>query len=107
MKSRADKSHTFRSVHVPTYSDTVTDLPGISVWSGRIDDPGDLVTRSTRIDDSRQGTFLGQSVAVADATCLNLDSGATGAWLRNWLVFRRETSTRAAHDYSFHHKLLR
>jgi len=87
---------------VPAYSDAVADFPWIGIRSESVDDPGDLVTGSARIDNSRRGTVFGQSVAVAHTTGLNFDSGITTARFGNRFFFRREISTSATHDYLFH-----
>jgi hypothetical protein len=87
---------------MPSDTNPVADLPWIGVRPECIDDPGDLVAGGARIDHSRKRTVLGQSVAMADAARLNLDSGAAATRVGNGRFVGREISAGTIHDYFFH-----
>src|SRR2546421_106390 len=59
---------------VPTNSDPLRFGPAHDAGADRINNAGDLMSRNSRILNTREGALFGKRVAMADATRLDLDA---------------------------------
>ena len=87
---------------VPSNSDSIADFPGPRAFCDRVDYAGDLMPRRARIDDSREGAFLGEEVAMTDPASLNPDSDRAGFRFADLLFHQFEISTGATDTDDFH-----
>jgi len=68
---------------MPTDADSLTNCPRGDVRPHGIDPPCDFVTRHTRILKPGPETFFDQSIAVANAACLDLHAHLAGTRFGN------------------------
>jgi hypothetical protein len=64
------------------YTHPLTNRPALNTGTKRIDPPDDLVTRDTRVADTRETPIHCRRIRVADATGLNSQPHLPRTWLR-------------------------
>ena len=100
---------------MPTDSDPLTLGPAHDACADRINNSGNLMSRDSRVLNTWEGTLLGQRVAVADATRLDLDAYPPGGRLRNFTFDKFKLTIRLSnlddahllHELSFSHAVSR
>ena len=68
---------------MPTNPNPLPPRPSGDAWPDGIDQSDDLMSRYTRVLNSRKRSFPDQRVAVADPAGLDLDSHRSIGWLWN------------------------
>src|SRR6202040_2573396 len=71
---------------VPSDADSIANFPFAHIFSDRLDQPGNFVSRRSRIGDSRPRSIFCKGVAMADAACLHLDADLGARWLDDFFV---------------------
>ena len=87
---------------VPTDADPLALGPADDAGADRIDDSGDLMSRNSRVLNTREGPFLGQRVAMADAARLDLDAYPPGGRLRNLSFDKLKGTIRLSNMHDAH-----
>jgi hypothetical protein len=91
---------------VPADSDALAFAPTHDAGADRINDSSDLVSGYSRVLNTRVGSFLGQRVAMADATRLDLDTNLSDSRLRNFSFdkFKGTIGLGNLHDAHLRHR---
>src|SRR2546423_3657114 len=87
---------------MPTNSNSLARAPTDNAFANLINDSGDLMSRNSRILKTRIKPFLGQRVAMADATRLDLDPHLTVAGRRNLSFDKFKGTIRPGNLYGSH-----
>jgi hypothetical protein len=87
---------------VPADTNALPRLPQSYIRTNRVDTPGDLVARHTRILEARPDSLLYQRITVTDAARFYLDPNLAAARLRDRELDDFEISTWLADLNCFH-----
>ena len=87
---------------VPANANTLASSPFSHSSPQRIHHAGHFMTRNARIEDSWPEAFGDDRIAVAHATCLNLDAHLSRPWIGNLQLNDFKTGSSRGHLGGFH-----
>jgi hypothetical protein len=87
---------------MPTDSNALAFPPFLHACAESIDHADHFVPWDARIDNAGEKAFLGNLVAVADSTSLDVDPYVSRPWLRNVSFHNLKIRPRLWHLHSFH-----
>jgi hypothetical protein len=87
---------------MPADSGPLALLPIRDARTDGVDHTGHFMTRDTRIDQTGPVPVLGEDIAMADATCLDLDPDPIGARFRNRTFDNFQCTAGSGDLYGYH-----